>query len=242
MKSSDTPNSLAIIMRIARDAVGVAASVRILFVDRAGQHLDGAHEQITIFRGGAFEVEHEMLELLGHDVEGVGEFTDFGAALHVDTLREVSAGDGSAEMGEHLQRVRNPAGGENADADTEGNGHDRQIAGVALHLIYAAVGLGTRLLHDHGPVQVGHRTVSAEHSDVRLAIADVEFRVAATICTLVPCLDEVPHDFQVGHVLTGGVVGGGSGDQPPLAVDDVRSEAASVDFLQAAYQELQVHD
>ena len=49
---------------IARDAVGVAARVRVFFVDRTGQHLDGAHEQLFILFGGALQVFHVTLEFV----------------------------------------------------------------------------------------------------------------------------------------------------------------------------------
>src|ERR1700676_391359 len=108
--------------RIARDAVGVTASVWIFFVDRAGEHLNRSHEQVAILVSGAFEVEHEMLELFGHDVEGFSQLADFGAALDVDSLRKVPTRDGSAEMSKDFQRIRNPAGRENTDPDTESDG------------------------------------------------------------------------------------------------------------------------
>ena len=66
---------------VARDAVGVAASVGIFFVDRAGQHLDGAHEQRAVLFGGALQVFDELLEFFRHGVEGVRQFADFGAAV-----------------------------------------------------------------------------------------------------------------------------------------------------------------
>src|SRR5580700_3018131 len=183
-----------------------------------------------------------MLELFGHDIEGVGQFADFGAALDMDALRKISTGNCAAEMSENLQRIRNPAGGENTDADAQGNGHDCQIASVALHLIHAAVGLGARFLHHYGPVQVGHRTVRAEHSYVGVAVADVEFSGRGHHLHLGARLDKIPHDFEVRHILTGRIVRSGTGDQSPLAIHYVWREAASVDLLQASYKELQVHD
>src|SRR5579863_4078798 len=226
---------------IASDTVGVTASVRIFFVDRPGEHLNRTHEQITILGSRSFEVEHEMLEFLGHDVESVSQFADFGAALNVDALRKISPCDRSAEMSEDLQRIRNPSGRENTDADAQGNGHDCQIAGVALHLIHAAIGFSTGLLHDYSPVQVSHRAVCTEHSDVVFTVADVELPCRGHHLHLGAGLDEVPHDFQVGHILTGRIIRSSAGHKPSLAIHYVRRKAASVNLLQAAYQELQVH-
>ena len=56
------------------------------------------------------------------------------------------------------------------------------------------------------------------------------------------CLDEVAHNLKVRHVLAGSVSGSSADHQPPLAIHDVRSQAATVDFLQAADEELQVND
>ena len=57
--------------------------------------------------------------------------------LDVNALREIPARDSPAEMSEHLQRIGDAAGGKNADADTESDGHHREYAGVALHLVNA---------------------------------------------------------------------------------------------------------
>src|SRR5579863_205698 len=227
---------------IAGDAVGMAASVRVFFVDCASEHLNRAHEQVTVRSGGAFEVEYEVLELFRHDVEGVGKFTDFSAALHVNALRKISSRNGPAEMSEDLQRIRNAAGGENADGHTESDRHQCQGAGVALHLIYSAVGLGARLLHNHSPIEIRDRTVRAEHFDVGVATAKVEFPGRSHQLDLGACLDKVSHDLQVGHVLSSGVVRSGARDQPALAVHHIWGQAASVDLLQAANQKLQIYN
>src|SRR5207244_5236320 len=49
-------------------------------------------------------------------------------------------------------------------------------------------------------------------------------------------------DLEVGHVLTGGVVGCRPGNQTALAIDDIGSQAAAIDFLQPPNQELHVFD
>ena len=87
----------------------MAASVRILFVDCAGQHLDGSHEQSTVFFRGALQIEHELLEFFRHDVKRIRQLADFSAALQMYALREIAAGDGTARFGKHFQRIRNTA-------------------------------------------------------------------------------------------------------------------------------------
>ena len=47
---------------IARDPVGVAAGVGVLFVNRAGEHLDRAHKQFAVLFGGVFKIRNEVLE------------------------------------------------------------------------------------------------------------------------------------------------------------------------------------
>ena len=82
--------------------------------------------KVTIFVGGALQVDHKVLEFIGHGVEGRGQFTNFGAAVQVYTLREVSAGDGAAG------RVRTSSGlvmiraATMLIADAQQNGHQRQ--------------------------------------------------------------------------------------------------------------------
>src|SRR6185369_3250338 len=219
---------------------GVSASVRVLFVNRARQHLNGTHEQVAIFRGRPFEVEHEMLELVRHGVEGRGQFSDLGAAPELDSLREVAASDGAAGGSENLQRIGDAAGGKNADAHTQQNGQHRQQAGAALHLVHASVRLVTWLLHDHGPVQVADRAVGAEHLSALLALGDAEFPGGRHQLRPAALLQEVAHDLRVGQVLASGVVGGGAGHQPALTVHHIRCEPAAIDFLQTADQKLQV--
>ena len=147
-----------------------------------------------------------------------------------------------------LEAVRTSSGlvmharGKNTDANTQQNGHQRQQPGAALHLEYPAVGLVPRLLHDHGPVQITHRAISAEHFRALLALGDAEFAGGRDQLGLAALLQEVAYDLRVGQVLAGGVVGSGAGNQAALAVDDVRRQPAAVHFLQTAYQELQVLD
>src|ERR1700692_4174893 len=148
-----------------------------------------------------------MLELFRHDVKSISQFANFRAALDVNTLRKIACGNSPAEMSEYFERIRDAAGGENTDANAESDGHHSEYAGVALHLVYAPVGLGARLLHDYRPVQIIDGTVGAKHSDVGIAVAQVEFPSRGHHLHLGACLDKVAHNLQVRHVLPGSVTG-----------------------------------
>src|SRR5882724_1501322 len=228
--------------RVARHAVGVSTRVGVFFVDRAGQHLNRTHEQLAVFRGCALEVEHELLEFLGHGVESSRQLPDFSAAFQLDSLREVSAGDGAARSGENFQRISNDARSKNADAYAQQNSHQRQQASAALHLEYSAVSFVPRLLDDDGPIQIAHGAVGAEHLRALLALGDSELTRGRDQLRLAALLQEIAYDLRVGQILAGGVVRGGSGHQAAFTVYYVGREPATVDFLQTADQERQVLD
>ena len=136
----------------------MAASVGIFFVDGSGEHLDGTHEQLAVFVSGAFQVFDEMLEFVGHGVESVCQFADFGAAPEINALREVAASEGAAGFGQHVQGIGDAARGKNADQDAQQHCDQGKQARGALHLKDAAIGFTARLLHDHCPVQRRHGT------------------------------------------------------------------------------------
>src|SRR5690348_16994298 len=97
----------------------MAARVRILFVDRAREHLDGPHNEGTVFLGGALEVGDELLQFLRHDVEGLSQFADFGAAGEFNATGEIGASNSTAGFGENLEGIGDALGGEDTDADAE---------------------------------------------------------------------------------------------------------------------------
>ena len=82
----------------------MAAGVRIFFVNRAGQHLDGSHEQRAVLLGSALQVGDEALQVLGHVVEGLSQFAELGAAGELHALREVAACDRPAGIGQDVKR------------------------------------------------------------------------------------------------------------------------------------------
>src|SRR5207244_1700834 len=110
-----------------------------------------------------------------------------------------------------------------------------------LHFINTSIGFTWRLLHDNCPVKGRHRAVGAEHGSPVFAIPDFKFLGGGEL-SFIALVHEVAHDFQVLHVLAGCVIGDGGSDQASLTVHNVRSQAATADFLQTANQELQVYD
>ena len=65
---------------VVGDALGVAAGVGVLLVDRVRQHADGAHEELLVLLGPPLDLLDRLLDLLPHLVEGVGEEADLVAA------------------------------------------------------------------------------------------------------------------------------------------------------------------
>src|SRR6185437_7495454 len=225
---------------VAGNAIGVAAGVGVLFVNRAGQHLDGVHEQSAILFSGALEIINKTLQILGHGVEGLGQFANFGAAAELNALREFTASDGAAGIGQNLDGMGDLAGGVAADADAHEHSQQSQKAGGALHLINAAVGFALRLLGNNRPFQRGHWAIGAEHGFSLAASGDVEF-LGGYELRLAALLHKVLHDIEVGHFLASGVFRLDAGHQPALAVHHVSVQAAGADFLHAADKELEVN-
>ena len=72
--------------RIACDAVRMAARVGIFFVNRAGQHLDGTQEQLTVLFRLLIQVGNVSLQIVRHAVERLRQLAKFRAALEVYAL------------------------------------------------------------------------------------------------------------------------------------------------------------
>ena len=64
----------------------MSTSVRVFFVNRAGEHLNRAHEELAVLRGGALQIFDEVFQFLRHEVEGLGKFANLGAALQLHAL------------------------------------------------------------------------------------------------------------------------------------------------------------
>src|SRR5882762_4978583 len=77
------------------DASGMAARVRILFVDGGGKHADRAQEEIAILFRSLLQLLDEFLDVAGHAVKRFGQLADFRRALHWSALAKISAADGA---------------------------------------------------------------------------------------------------------------------------------------------------
>ena len=116
-----------------------------------------------------------MLELLGHRVERLRKFSDFRPAHQMDALREITLGYSPAGLGQHGKRIRYTPRREDADSNAQQHGEQREQASRTLHLVYTAVGVSSRLLHHHRPVQRLDWAVGAKHFDLFRTRAHVEF-------------------------------------------------------------------
>ena len=199
----------------------MAARIRVLFVDRACEHLDRSHEQRSVLFGGALQILHELLQLLRHDVEGVGQFANFGAAAQLDALRKVAARNGSARFGKNLERVGDTACRVKAHHDARQHSQQRQQPRRMLHLEHGAVGFHLRLLHHDRPVQSHDRAVGAKHLGAFVAFLDRKIFGGGQL-RLAALIHKVLHDLQVLHVLAGRVVCVTGGYEPTLRVDHIR--------------------
>ena len=74
--------------------------VGVLGIDRRRDHGKGFQEQLTILVRRIFEVGNVVLNVAGHQVEGLGQLSDFGPAPYVSALGEVALGDGAGGSGE----------------------------------------------------------------------------------------------------------------------------------------------
>src|SRR5262249_42308508 len=125
---------------VASYAIGVTASVRILFVDRSGEHLDRVQEERFVLLGGALQIMHEALEVVRHGIECLRQLADFGAALEVNTFGEIATRDGSARFGQGLKWGSDQTRGVDTEAEAERDSQRSKEFGGALHLKHAAIG------------------------------------------------------------------------------------------------------
>ncbi len=50
-----------------------------------------------------FKIVNELLQIVRHGVEGLRQFAEFCAALQANTMLEITAGNGAAGFGQHIQ-------------------------------------------------------------------------------------------------------------------------------------------
>src|ERR1700674_973745 len=226
---------------ISSHTVGVTASVRILFVDCARQHLDRSHKELKIFVGSAFEIEDKLLELLRHDIECRGQLPDLRAALELHPLAKAPASNCAAGFRQDFTGIGNATSCDIAYSNAQCNCHQGEQSASTLHFVDAPVRVDARLLHDNSPIEISDWAISTEHFYAILAASGKLSGSRNHLC-LTALVNKIVYDFQVAHVLAGGVVGICSGNQPPLAVDNVGSQPASAYLLQSPDQKLEIHD
>src|SRR5579863_10416767 len=92
-----------------------------------------------------------MLDVLCHEVESPGQFSDFSAAANVSALREIALGDGSRSTGKLVDRTRNGFGGGDSDTETEKDDQHSQFDGVEANLVDGIICVTLFPLNDHSP-------------------------------------------------------------------------------------------
>src|SRR5207237_3920882 len=131
-------------------------------------------EESPVFFRRPLQVEHKLLELLGHDVKRLSQFADLGPALEVNALTEIAPRNSPAGFGERLERIGNLPSHVNAQTDTGQNRQQRQQARSMLHFENTAIGFPLRLLHYDRPVESRYRAVGPQHLDRVPALDDRE--------------------------------------------------------------------
>src|SRR5437879_6168778 len=106
-----------------------------------------------------------MFEFLRHEVESLGKFANFGAALQLHTLRKISTRDGVARLSQHLKWIGDASGWNDSDADTQRDAEQREDPRRPLHFVNAAVSIVAGFLYDDSPIQVSYRTVCSQHDN-----------------------------------------------------------------------------
>ncbi len=107
----------------------------------------------------------EFLDVVGHVVEGFGQFADFRRALHRRALVKFSAADGPRGGGQCANRRADADGKQiSEDQRRESNDH-HEFQRLGVQFRYA--GVFTRIvqstLSDHGPAQVRNGAVGSHH-------------------------------------------------------------------------------
>ena len=112
----------------------VAARVRVFAVNRGGESFDRAEEELPVLFGRAAEVFDVVFELVGHQVEGVAQLAQLGAAANLDALREVAARDAVRALGQRGDGPRQLTCEDVADEQSEGRREQTDVERLPSHV------------------------------------------------------------------------------------------------------------
>src|SRR5215467_1137066 len=155
---------------VFRDAAGVTAGVRILFVDGGGEHADGAEKKLAVGFRGFLELLDVLFDVAGHFVEVSGQLGDFKRTTHRGALVEFPAADSPRGAGKSADRFADAHSEKISDKNSDED--DQADEGKGLPVQFANARVGARLskasLRDHGPVHLGEGAVGSDHLHLAL--------------------------------------------------------------------------
>ena len=177
----------------------------------------------------------------GHGVEGFSQFANFGPAPKLNSLGKVSPCESPAGLSKNLQRVSNSAGCKDTHSDTQQDCQQRQQARCTLHFVDTPVRFALRFLYHDRPIEGRDRAVRTEHLDIVLTFFDRKFLGGGEL-RFDSFVHKRAHDFQTLHVLPRHVLWSPGGHETALRIYYVGDQSPTADLMQAAYQELEIHN
>src|SRR5713226_8195600 len=221
-------------------APGMASRIGILFVDRRGEHADGAKEELVVFFGGFLELLDLFLDVAGHLVEGLREVADFGGAADRGALMEIATADGARGICQAADWRADADCKEIAEEQSD-HGGDRD-EGKCLRIEFSDPGIFAGLLEtplgDHCPVDLRKSSIGADHFNRAVVVGQLKlgrFRGA----------ELRGERTNLGDDRQGGVVGTGNNprvvmrDDMTIVVHDVNRPAAHAGFHQSPHNGLE---
>ncbi len=146
----------------------MTARVRVLFVDRGGEHADGADEQLAILFCRFLQALDVLFDIAGHFVEVFGQLADFRSAAYRRALMEFTTADGARGCGETADGPADSDCKEVADQDggEDHDGHESECLAVELVDACVVACLLEAALRDDCPIQLRQRAKRADHLDI----------------------------------------------------------------------------
>src|SRR5215510_14246851 len=97
----------------------MTARVRVFSVNRGRESFDRADKQLAVLFSGPLQVADKTLDLVGHQVEGVSQITEFGTAGDFNAFREVAGGDAMSTASQLTNGMRQFVGEEESDQNRQ---------------------------------------------------------------------------------------------------------------------------